>query len=228
MNADAFFDNNYYSSINYALDKVDRKYKIGSVGSKLLKYDFEKMTETKIIDSAGIRIFSSGRAIDRGQHEKDEGQYNEIEFIDGICGALVSYNINIIKKINNGNYIFDEKFHAYKEDIDIAISLRKNGYDSLYVGSVTAYHGRGMGRIKKWPINSFIKSLKDQSPYLKTLSRSNHWYMVFKHRNHIFKNQLSLYKFFSRTILEIIFLLFFDFKILKESITRFVKLINNK
>lgn len=228
MNADAFFDNNYYESINQALNKVGRKYKVGSIGSKLLKYDFEKMMKTKIIDSAGIKIFSSGRAIDRGQHEKDTGQYNKNEIIDGICGALVSYNIDIIKKINNGNYIFDEKFHAYKEDIDIAISLKKNGYDSLYVGNVTAYHGRGMGRIKKWPINNFIKSLKKQSPYLKTLSRSNHWYMVFKHKNYIFKNHLSLHKFFGRTMLEVIFLLFFDFKILRDSISRFRKLINSK
>ncbi|WP_161568948.1 glycosyltransferase family 2 protein [Exiguobacterium sp. SH0S2] len=228
MNADAFFDSDYYDSINSALNKVDGKYKIGSIGSKLLKYDFEKMVKTKIIDSAGIKIFSSGRAIDRGQHEKDTGQYDKDEIVDGICGALVSYNVDIIKKINNGSYIFDEKFHAYKEDIDIAISLKKNGYDSFYVGNVVAHHGRGLGRIKKWPVTSFIKSLKKQSPYLKTLSRSNHWYMVFKHRNFIFKDHLSLYKFSFRTMLEIIFLLFFDYKILKKSISRFWKLSNSK
>ncbi|WP_047375070.1 glycosyltransferase family 2 protein [Exiguobacterium sp. ZOR0005] len=228
MNADAFFEADYYMKINKNIGNIPSNDTIGAIGSKLLKYDFEKMKKTLIIDSAGIKIFPSGRAIDRGQHEKDTGQYNKNEIADGICGALVSYNVDIIKKVNNGSYIFDNKFHAYKEDIDIAISLKKNGYDSFYVGDVVAFHGRGMGKIKKWPINSYLKEVKKQSPYLKVLSRSNHWYMIFKHRDFIFKDQLSIYKFSIRTMSEIIFLLFLDYKILKKSFLRFLELVNSR
>lgn len=226
MNADAFFNNDYYDSLNCSLTKISEGYKIGAIGSKLLKYDFDNTTKTNIIDSAGIKIFSSGRIIDRGQHEIDLGQYDRNEIVDGICGALVTYNVDLIKLVNGDkNHIFDEKFHAYKEDVDVGISMTKKGFSSFYVGEVTAYHGRGMGRIKKWPIKSFIKNLRGQSPYLKILSRSNHWYMIFKHRNFIFKEHLSILKFFIRTISEILFLLLFDFKVLTKSLSRFGKLL---
>ena len=228
MNADAFFEADYFEKINDELSECSFNHSIGSIGSKLIKFDFEKMVKTKVVDSAGIKIFPNGRAIDRGQNEIDKGQYNNNEIIDGICGALVTYNVDIIKEVNKGTFIFDERFHAYKEDIDIALAIEKNGYKSFYIGNVTAYHGRGMGSIKKWPLRNYLKKMREQSPYLKILSRSNHWFMIFKHKNYIFKNKLSILKVFSRTIIEILFMLFFDLKVLVKSIARFYRLVKTQ
>jgi GT2 family glycosyltransferase len=41
--------------------------------------------------------------------------------------------------------VFDEDFFLYKEDIELSLRLRKNGWKLLYEPKVRAFHCRGWG-----------------------------------------------------------------------------------
>lgn len=221
MNADAYFSIDYFNKINNYLNEFNDVINIGAVGGKLKKVNFKENKETNYIDSAGISINRAGVAIDMGQNELDNGQYNNSKVVDGICGALVTYKINSLMAINRFPEIFDSKFIAYKEDVEVSIELKKGGFKSLYVYDALAFHGRGLGSIKKWPIAKFIRAKKNQSFYLKVLSRSNHWYIFHKHKDFIFNSKVNISFFFIRTLIEIIFLMIIDFKVLKQSLKRY-------
>ncbi|MFH0854818.1 MAG: glycosyltransferase [bacterium] len=132
-------------------DDVGRndKNEIGKIDYELLK------NECKIIDSAGFKIFKSQRVIEKGQGEEDNGQYDKIEEVFGVSGAVPIYRmsaledvkmvckdaINCVSTIDEKFEYFDEDFFSYKEDVDLAYRMRWRGWKS-FTAPVVAYHKR--------------------------------------------------------------------------------------
>ena len=98
--------------------------------------------------------------INRGQGERDEGQYNKTEEIFGVDGAAPLYRRTALENIklpirikfaynshqNSHAYeYFDEDFFCYKEDVDLAWRLQLYGWKSVYEPRAIAYHLRGAG-----------------------------------------------------------------------------------
>ena len=143
LNPDVILDKDY---IKNALAVFETKNKVGAVTGKLLMWDLTKNKETDIIDSAGFRIFRSHRVIDRGQGDKDLGQYNREEEIFGVSGAAPIYSRKVLEDIETagtGSYkYFDEDFFSYKEDIDLSWRLRLRGWKCFYTPKALAWHAR--------------------------------------------------------------------------------------
>ncbi|MFA9398538.1 MAG: glycosyltransferase family 2 protein [Clostridiaceae bacterium] len=194
MNPDVVLENDYIEKI---VEYANNDNSVGAITGKLLKYDTDKGINTNFIDSTGIVLFRNGRAIDRGQNEEDVNQYNQIERVFGVCGAVAFYKKEALEKIKLGKEYFDKDFFAYKEDIDLSWRLNLYGYKCMYLPEAIGYHARGLGG-SNGSIKAYIENRKKQSEYLRGISFRNHYLMIIKNKTSVSRsfNKYDIYKRF--------------------------------
>ncbi|MFA6391384.1 MAG: glycosyltransferase family 2 protein [Patescibacteria group bacterium] len=178
--------------------------KIGSVGGKLMKInaDLNSVNDSVTIDSTGIAFNRSRRATDRGENEKDHGQYNGSEEVFGISAALVMYRKSALEDVAEDGQYLDESFFSYKEDIDLAWRLRLAGYISVYISEALAFHARGIARKTDLSDRGTIKNRKGKNPKANYLSYRNHMFLLAKNESlkNIFLNPFLLWYEFKKFI----------------------------
>lgn len=177
LNADIYLTTTYTYRI---LDELYKSKNTAGATGKILKYDFEKNHQTNFIDTTGIQLEKNFKAYDRGQGEVDRGQYDNIEEIFGICGAIAIFKKDILRQVAFKNEYFDEDFIAYKEDVDLCWRLNNLDFKLLYVPAAIGFHGRGMEKISGQGLYNMIIKRKKQSAFLRELSLSNQRLMVMK------------------------------------------------
>jgi len=114
---------------------------IGMLSGKLSGYDLEEDRPSGKLDSTGIQRTWYGRWYDRGQGEPDQKQYDNLESMPALCGALLFCRTKALRSFNG--VVFDPDFFLYKEDIELSLRMRKSGWKLLYHPGLTAYHCRG-------------------------------------------------------------------------------------
>ncbi len=107
---------------------------VGMCASKMMF-----MKNRKTINSTGICISRSGACWDRGMFECDDGQYESVGEVFGPCAGAAMYRKSMLEEIG----LFDEDFHAYMEDADLAFRGRLAGWKCLYVPKAVVYHMHG-------------------------------------------------------------------------------------
>jgi GT2 family glycosyltransferase len=147
---------------------VWRRPAVGAASGKLLRFSDEP-----VIDSAGIRMRSSQRHLDRGAGEPDRGQFDRLEEIFGASGAAAFYRRAMLEDLAVEGEVFDEDFFAYREDADLAWRAQWLGWRCLYVPDAVAWHGRRVTperrgalppEINRWSVrNRFLLRLKNQT-----------------------------------------------------------------
>lgn len=141
LNPDAFL---FPDALAEAAAALERRADIAVVGGRLSGCDPVSGEAIGRLDSTGIFRTWYGRWFDRGQGERDRGQYGAAEPVPAICGALMACRLEALPAVATGQ-VFDEDFFLYKEDIELSLRLRKNGWKLLYEPKVRAFHCRGWG-----------------------------------------------------------------------------------
>ncbi|MBT8334215.1 MAG: glycosyltransferase family 2 protein [Deltaproteobacteria bacterium] len=138
INPDTFLDRTFLET---AARILKQRPEAAAVTGVLRGYDLEHNKKTGRLDSTGIFRKWYGRWYDRGQGESEGHAYLSEEFIPAICGALMFFRVEAITP--ELPELFDQVFFMYKEDIDLSIRLRKNGWKLLYTPEAGAFHCRG-------------------------------------------------------------------------------------
>lgn len=138
LNPDTFLPPNYIES---ALEVLKAHPEGAIVSGKLLGFDPKVKKPTGRIDSTGIFRRWYGRWYDRGQGEIDKFQHDAIETIPAVCGALMCCRVEALKPF--GSNVFDPDFFLYKEDIELSLRLRRNGWKIIFDPRLVGYHCRG-------------------------------------------------------------------------------------
>ncbi|MCK4968463.1 MAG: glycosyltransferase family 2 protein [Candidatus Aenigmarchaeota archaeon] len=181
---------------------IESDQSLSSVGPKLFKFRLDKdnpnyKIKTDILDSTGLKILTSRRVINRGESEKDIGQYNQIEKVFGFSGSLVLYRYQALKDIKINDEYFDEDFFAYQEDIDLSWRLLHRGWNALYLPEACAYHFRHLAGKEKFNLWQKIKQQYHRPSLLSFYSYRNHLLVLLKndHFTNLFK-QIIRIKFY--------------------------------
>jgi hypothetical protein len=94
------------------------------------------MQKPSVINAAGGKCDIYGSGWNRGNGEKDNGQYEKVEEVFyANCGAIV-----IRKKAWKDVGSFDERYFLYGEDLDWCWRARLKGYKIIYVPDSRIYH----------------------------------------------------------------------------------------
>jgi len=199
LNSDVILEPDFLTKL---MRKAVKEKKVGSFACKLLKIksgdiELEEKIKTDIIDSTGFKIFKNRHIIDRGQGQKDKGQYDKETNVFGVSGACALYRRQALEDIKmllrNGQFeYFDEDFFAYQEDMDMAWRLQLKAWPCLYIPQAKAYHYRGVGGKENISLFELAKIHWQRSETIEYLSCRNHIWLLLK--NSYLKN--IFYHFF--------------------------------
>ncbi len=156
LNPDAFFTKDTAEQVKRVLEKnKDAAIISGRILSCRINTERERTELTGRIDSTGIFRKWYGRWYDRGQGEKECGQYNKEESPQALCGAFMVCRNSFLEQLwQEEGTIFDPSFFLYKEDIELSLRVRKKGWQLLYAPQIEVRHCRGWQKErKKMPYN---------------------------------------------------------------------------
>jgi GT2 family glycosyltransferase len=142
--------------------------------------EFSDAVRSTMIDTTGIKLFRTGRVVERGAGEQDQGQYRTAGDVFGFSGALGLYRIGALEDIRMDDDYFDTRFFAYKEDIDLAWRLRLRGWHAWFVPDAKAYHYRGAYGSEKRKFRQAWKERRAKSSIVNRLSYRNHFWLLLK------------------------------------------------
>jgi GT2 family glycosyltransferase len=109
-----------------------------------LKTDQLKPYLCNEVQNAGNVVFKSGHSRDRGAVVHKRQQYYEVDSnyfeksseIGAFCGVSVILRKDLFEKMGG----FDESYFMYYEDVDLSLSLRRQGYKLVYEPKSTLRH----------------------------------------------------------------------------------------
>ncbi len=113
------------------IDAFDRHPEIGIVASKMLLFD-----RRDHIHTAGDYFTIDGRAGNRGVWQKDEGQFDQEDYVFSACGGSSVYRRTMLDQIG----LLDDDFFFSLEDIDLAWRAQLTGWRCLYTPKAIVYH----------------------------------------------------------------------------------------
>lgn len=163
-----------------AVGKMTKELEAAALTGKVLQYDFEKKKPTGLIDTTGLEMFRSRRVIDRGQGEKDHGQYDKEEYVFGVSGACPLYRRSALEDVKICGEYLDNDFFMYKEDVDLSWRFKLFGWKCLYYPKIVAYHGRGTGIHDRSKVSGTLKHRGKLSRFQKYYGYKNQRLMQIK------------------------------------------------
>lgn len=238
VNPDLILEPNYIEEMLKAFEDP----KVGAATGKLLKipefgimnyglWKSHEGTSARILDTTGVNIFKSGRARDRGQHEEDVHQYDNLPQVQAVSAAgamyrpsaLDSVKVQKIRKSENQKSdlsdspisptfeFFDEDFHSYWEDVDLSWRMSNARWKCVFQPSAIGFHGRTAGSSEKGyaDILGFISHHKKLSMRGRQLNYKNHVFMYIKNSPWFYP------QFFIREFFMLIYVLTFEISTLK-------------
>jgi GT2 family glycosyltransferase len=103
----------------------------GIVASKMLLFDRRDHFHT-----AGDLYRVDGRLVNRGVWERDEGQYDQEDYVFSACGGSSAYRRSMLNDIG----LLDDDFFYSCEDMDLAWRAQLAGYRCVYTPNAVVYH----------------------------------------------------------------------------------------
>jgi len=136
------------SWLEYLFEEAEKSpQSIGMWACKILSYD-----DPRIIDNVGLLIYPDGLGRGKGRLEPDRGQYDqkgEALFPSGCAGF---YRRKMMDEIG----LFDEKFFAYADDVDMGLRARIAGWGCMYVPAAKVYHKYSSSSSAYSPLKAFL------------------------------------------------------------------------
>jgi len=216
VNPDVVLDTGFVKEI---IDEFEKDSTVGSMQGKI--YQLIGNQKTKIIDTLGFEVFKSGRIIDKGQGNKDNGKYDEKKEIFGVNGAVPAYRRRALNEVKLREEYLDEDFFCYVEDIDLAWRLKSMGWKSFFLPTAIAWHDRTSSKSISGGWKKFRETRKSQSLWMRKISWRNTWLLFVKNLpfSWFFRPQ-----FLKRQIKFFFYLLFFEPRVL-FSVFEIIKLL---
>jgi GT2 family glycosyltransferase len=113
------------------MDAFARHAEVGSVAGKMLLFDRRDTFHT-----TGDFFTVEGRPGNRGVWQKDEGQYNQEQYVFSACGGSAAYRRAMLDQIG----LLDDDFFFSGEDVDLGWRAQLAGWRCLYTPQAIVYH----------------------------------------------------------------------------------------
>jgi len=136
--------------------------------------------KSDVLDTTGLELTHSWRLEDRGAGAMDAGQYDLKTDIIGATGTIVMYRASALLDVLVDSEVFDNDYFAYKEDCDLALRLRRAGYESHFAPLAKAWHYRGVYGAQKRSLWQRLTDRRGRRPFLAALSTRNQLLLLVK------------------------------------------------
>ncbi|MCE9586329.1 glycosyltransferase [Candidatus Uhrbacteria bacterium] len=156
LNDDTKLDPQY---LEHAMNRIESDDRIGSVTGLVYRWD------GKTIDTSGLDYRCMARVLDRHTAPESAGE------VFGVSGAVGLYRSSAIEKAGG---LFDPTWFMYKEDVDLAIRLRRAGFIGNFEPRAIAWHKRGVKEEGSGLIARFVAERKRPTLLRQCAYRNQH------------------------------------------------------
>lgn len=160
------------SFIEEKVKAIESNKQVGMVEGKLLKAGNDFFTsktfnrKERFIDSIGVVLYKNRKNYDKATGEKDEGQFENIEYIFGASGAAAMYRREMLEDIKIGEEYFDESFFMYREEVDLAWRAQLYGWKCIYAPRAVAFHVRSYNKETRINLPEEFRKMQFRNRYL--------------------------------------------------------------
>lgn len=146
--------------------------RIGMVAAKILTYEDDE------IDSTGDFYSIWGFPYPRGRGEEDEGQYDKpaLRTIFAASGGASLYRVQTLREVG----LFDERFFAYFEDVDLGFRARLAGFEVRYEPKAVVKHQIGATSSRMNNQGEAIRSTERKGSFARYHTVKNFCYLYTK------------------------------------------------
>lgn len=130
--------------IGRAERQTARGERVGAVTGRLVRFE-DAPGEPRRLDACGMYLVPAWRHLDRGSGEIDRGQHGRPAKVFGATGAASLFAreaLDDVAVLPGSAEIFDERYHSFREDAELAFRLRERGWEVLYEPSALCEHRR--------------------------------------------------------------------------------------
>lgn len=144
LNPDAFITPSFVEDSIAFLESTNN-HDYGAITGTVLGYNIDKDLPTGTYDTTGIFRKWYGCWYDRGQGKiYKQHFFSAYEDLEAICGAVFFCRKKALDSVMLSEHeVFDHSFYMYKEDIDLSLRLRRQGWKLAFLPHLKAYHCRG-------------------------------------------------------------------------------------
>lgn len=128
LNNDTEVDERWAEAV---VDAFARHPEAGMVASKMLLFD-----RRDTIHTTGDYFTVEGKPGNRGVWQRDEGQYDQEEYVFSACGGSSVYRRQMLDQIG----LLDDDFFFSLEDVDLGWRAQLTGWRCLYTPQAIVYH----------------------------------------------------------------------------------------
>ncbi len=132
LNNDAEVEPDFLSRI---VEAANDEPNTGMFATRVMMYD-----RPGVFDSTGLLVYPDGICRSRGWLEKDVGQYDEADEVLGPNGCAAVYRRSMLEDVG----LFDERYFAYLEDLDLALRGQLRGWSCTYLPGAVVRHKKSM------------------------------------------------------------------------------------
>ena len=170
------------------------------VAPRLMRWHFAQAaagdvdsSRTDTIDSLGLRVWRSRRVSELHAGQPWSGlaaqlSGNALE-VFGVSGACFLARRQVLAGVSlDRGQLFDESYHSYKEDVDLAYRLRLAGGSAYCLLTAVAYHDRTAAPGSETSDRAAADNKRTQSFFIQYHSYKNHLATLFK--NELWQNLL--------------------------------------
>lgn len=194
---------------------------------RLMKWNFSALADqglqasfSSYIDALGIKLFRNRRAIEQCTQQawivvKKLLPTPDVLEVFGVSGAFPLFRRSAALTVAFADgALFDETYHSYKEDVDLAWRLRARGFQSYILLDTVAYHDRSGAGPKESDDLSAALNKQQQVSWVKYHSYKNHLRTLYK--NECWQNFLLDFPWIAwYEIKKFCYFLFFDRLVLR-------------
>jgi GT2 family glycosyltransferase len=187
LNQDMYLEPNVFERL---VNFMESEPLCAAASPRLMKWNFANISSginnsfTNQIDTLGLRVYRHRQVVEKSTGDTWPvpalaGQ-NYVE-VFGLSGALFMMRRGAAVKVAfSDGTLFDESYHSYREDIDLAYRLRSAGFQSHVLLDVAAYHDRTAVGVTDTSNIAAISNKKNQSRLVKYLSYKNQLATLYK------------------------------------------------
>ncbi|MFZ2804207.1 MAG: glycosyltransferase [Patescibacteria group bacterium] len=185
LNQDAYLEPEY---IEACIKRFDAGLACASVSGLIYRWTVdpsvrEALTDVTPIDTAGLEYHCLADIVDRFAGVARGAVKDRIahaQEVFGVSGAIAMYRRSSVIVTLPEQLPFDPSFFMYKEDVDLAIRLRRKGFTAWFEPAAIAFHERGL-KASGSGLMDRIREERERPERLRIMSYRNQWMVYVYH-----------------------------------------------
>lgn len=184
LNEDAYLDPHH---LERCLDRFSKDPACASLTGIVYRWtappdQMEPLNDRTLIDTVALEYRCLSHVIDVGAG-RTRGEMlpllSDARRVWGVSGAVSMFRRSLFSQADPNGELFYPGFFMYKEDVDLAIRLRRKGYSAWFDPSIVSYHRRSVKAVSG--IGERIREERKRPVHLRVAMYRNQWRIYINH-----------------------------------------------